>query len=119
MRDGVDIAVDIILPVSASTTFSEEEAPPRFPVVFHQTRYWRSSRLGAFARGGRPIDFINEMFKRKAIARAFAVVTIDVRGTGASHGHFRQPWSVEERADSLEVNILEFWVRVRVRVRVR
>lgn len=37
------------------------------------------------------------------LAAGYAVVSIDVRGTGASFGRWRAPWTPEERADSREV----------------
>jgi pimeloyl-ACP methyl ester carboxylesterase len=37
------------------------------------------------------------------LAAGYAVVVVDVRGTGASFGQWRSPWQPEERADSREV----------------
>ncbi len=37
------------------------------------------------------------------LAAGYAVVSIDVRGTGASFGRWRAPWTPEERTDSREV----------------
>ena len=37
------------------------------------------------------------------LAAGYAVVAVDVRGTGASFGQWRAPWQPEERADSVKV----------------
>lgn len=37
------------------------------------------------------------------LAAGYAVVAVDVRGTGASFGAWKAPWTQEERADSREV----------------
>ena len=37
------------------------------------------------------------------LAAGYAVVAVDVRGTGASFGSWRAPWQPEERADSQEI----------------
>ncbi len=37
------------------------------------------------------------------LAAGYAIISIDVRGTGASFGQWRHPWHFEERLDALEV----------------
>jgi uncharacterized protein len=37
------------------------------------------------------------------LAAGYAVVVVDVRGTGASFGQWLAPWQPEERSDSREV----------------
>lgn len=53
--------------------------------------------------GDKPIDVVNLEAKQLAIAAGMAVVSMDVRGTGASGGVWRHPWHPSERCDSLEV----------------
>jgi predicted acyl esterase len=67
MRDGVRIAVDVLLPGRATMT--------TVPAVLEMTRYWRS------AEGSGPTDE-----QQRFIHNGYAVVTGDVRGTGASFG---------------------------------
>ncbi|CAL8463886.1 g3421 [Coccomyxa elongata] len=99
MRDGVSIAVDCMLP-------SKRAAGMSVPAVFFQTRYMRGMRLRWPLKkftNGRPIDPINFELKAALLAAGYAVVTIDVRGTGASYGQWRMPWAPAEREDSIEV----------------
>jgi len=100
-RDGVSLAVDVILP-------PQSRHPRPVPLVFHQTRYWRSVRVRPWLRcavrtHGKPVDWINEPAKRLAVSLGCAVVSMDARGTGASGGVWGHPWAPRERCDSLEV----------------
>ena len=54
-------------------------------------------------RNGRPISLLDDEAKAYFLAAGYAVVTIDVRGTGASFGQWRMPWGFEERRDTAEV----------------
>eukprot|EP00884_Botryococcus_braunii_P020657 jgi/Botrbrau1/7275/Bobra.0318s0013.1 len=99
MKDGVSIAVDVNLPPK----LSDEET---FPCAFFQTRYCRGMKLRwPFNRltNKKPIDLINFELKASLLDRGFAVVTIDVRGTGASFGKWRYPWTPESQDDSVEI----------------
>ena len=52
------------------------------------------------------------------LAAGYAVVAIDVRGTGASFGRWRAPWTPEEADDSSEVIdwiVAQPWSNQRVR----
>lgn len=83
MPDGVRIAVTVHLPVGAS-------ALP-VPAVIRATRYWRGRPPGVFApTGGEAVAFTEA---------GFALVLVDVRGTGASFGQWDGPWSPSEIAD--------------------
>jgi uncharacterized protein len=93
MQDGTQIAVDLWLPADA-----DEENP--VPAVIRATRYWRD------------IDVINpylipmtesEMEAYTWTDAGYALVLVDVRGSGASFGEWRVPWSEEEVADLGEV----------------
>jgi len=88
MRDGVRIAVDVHVPRPLA-------AATQVPAIVVMTRYWRSEAGGEHPFMGWRID--------EATRRGYAVVMIDERGTGASFGTWRQPWSEESRADYAEV----------------
>jgi len=97
MRDGCRIALDVWLPQPAPG------APPagRVPAVLVITPYYRRFRLRAGGSG----DAIPNAgkFVRYLVPRGYAVVVVDVRGTGASFGTrdaFRSP---KEREDSREI----------------
>lgn len=77
-RDGTRLAVDVHMPPT--------RAPARLPAILVMTRYGRGaalsqSAIGAFLEGG------------------FAVVTADMRGSGASFGSVVSIFSDEERSD--------------------
>ena len=89
MPDGVRLAVDIFLPRSISRG-------ARLPTLYMATRYWR-------ARKGAPLAASQEQW----LARGYAVVNADVRGTGASFGQWHIPYSPEEAKD---VGYLANWI---------
>ncbi|CAM9189898.1 unnamed protein product [Pylaiella littoralis] len=100
-RDGVKLATDVWIPVKAL------EKKGTLPVVFHQARYYRSATLrwpfNLIVNGGKPISFINDPFFKSFLSHGMVLVSVDVRGTGASFGTHPGPWSCEEQQDSLEV----------------
>lgn len=85
MRDGVPIALDLVLP---------ENLPEvrKIPAILIMTRYWRSQE------GDGPSD-LQEYFAR----RGYAVVTGDSRGTGASFGVWPYHRSPDEVRDFGEI----------------
>ncbi|HEV2763342.1 MAG TPA: CocE/NonD family hydrolase, partial [Pyrinomonadaceae bacterium] len=85
MRDGVRIAVDVLLP---------KGLPPaaKIPTLLSFTRYWR-------ARDGAQPDNLQKFF----VGHGYALVMVDVRGTGASFGVWTAPWSTDEVKDYGEV----------------
>jgi putative CocE/NonD family hydrolase len=85
MRDGVKVAVDVVLP-------KELAASARIPAIVEQTRYWR------VAKGQGP-----NSYQRFFASHGYAVVLVDVRGTGASFGSWPTPWSREEVKDGGEI----------------
>lgn len=101
MRDGVKIAIDVLTPALGSAVVSQ-----RLPSVLLQTRYMRGAAprwpLSKVLKG-RPLDLLMQEAKSWFLAAGYVVVTIDVRGTGASTGVWRAPWTLQERADSIEV----------------
>ncbi|MFC7739379.1 CocE/NonD family hydrolase [Roseomonas sp. GCM10028921] len=92
MRDGCRIAVDVWLP---------EGAADRVPAILILTPYYRRF---ATLEGSETDPIPNAgKFVRHLVPRGYAVVVVDVRGTGASFGtrdSFRSP---KEREDSREI----------------
>jgi uncharacterized protein len=89
MADGVKLAVDVFVPAGATPG-------TRWPTLFVATRYWRGEK-------GRPLPAP----LRPWIARGFAVVTADVRGTGASFGQWFIPYAPLEAQD---IGALARWI---------
>lgn len=93
MRDGVRLAADLYLP-------RDRPSGQRLPTILEQTRYHRSDRRvdpAADARVVPPeglIVFVNT---------GYAVLVVDVRGTGASFGTRRAEFSPEEVRDGWDV----------------
>jgi putative CocE/NonD family hydrolase len=93
MRDGVKIAADVLLP---------KGLPPgeKVPTILYQTRYWR-------ARQYQPgLSWIERFFNaplRFFTSHGYAMVLVDVRGTGASFGTRRHPWDPEEIQDARDI----------------
>jgi putative CocE/NonD family hydrolase len=96
MRDGVRLAVDIHLPQGARPADG-------FPAVLIFTPYYRRFRLAADAPAGIEPSPNSAAYRQMFVPRGYALVVVDVRGTGASFGcrdSFRSP---AERADYAEV----------------
>lgn len=91
MADGVRIAVDIWRPAGL-------DGGIRLPAILVATRYGRSRA------GGDP-----SAEYRNWISRGFAVVVMDVRGTGASFGRWYIPYTRQEAED---VGRLAKWIVV-------
>ncbi len=96
MRDGTQIAVDLLLPLGL-------EPDKRIPVVLIMTRYWRSFELRGSDPPRRAPIAPREPLADDLIVRGFAMVIVDARGSGASTGVSRHPWTPEEIADYGEV----------------
>ncbi|HEY8359629.1 MAG TPA: CocE/NonD family hydrolase [Ramlibacter sp.] len=95
MRDGVRLALDVYLPEGGAAT-----ADARFPTVVVFTPYYR--RFKVTAPGAEPSPNI-AIYRDFFVPRGYAVVTVDVRGCGASFGTrdcFRSP---RERDDHREI----------------
>lgn len=86
MRDGVRLAVDYMLPRGLP-------ASEKIPALLIQTRYWRSMVL----------PLMKDASKEYLVRHGYAVVTVDVRGTGASSGSWPYPWSEAEIKDGAEI----------------
>ncbi|MEI7848964.1 MAG: CocE/NonD family hydrolase [Chloroflexota bacterium] len=88
MRDGVRLAVDISLPRGLGNA--------RIPTLFAATRYWRAQQLRApFAWFFSLPDSARDFFT----AYGYAVLRIDMRGTGASEGDQTHPWPDSDLTD--------------------
>ncbi|MFL6229043.1 MAG: CocE/NonD family hydrolase [Pyrinomonadaceae bacterium] len=84
-KDGVRLAIDVYLPKGLP-------AGARVPSLMNQTRYWR-------AREGNAVGGL----ERLLVLHGYAVVMVDVRGTGASFGVWTMPWSPAEVKDGGEI----------------
>lgn len=85
MRDGVKIAIDLWLPKPRSG---------RIPTVIRATRYWR-----AMGFTDPKIPDSNRPEAEAVTGAGYALVLVDVRGSGASSGSWPSPWSRPEIAD--------------------
>ncbi len=96
MRDGVQIAIDVILPKDLS-------ADAKIPAILVMARYWRSFDLRMPAQPGKapmgPRGTIADFFG----THGYAVVIADARGSGASFGVWQAPFHDQEVADFGEV----------------
>ena len=82
MRDGVKIAVQLVLP-------KDLPANQKIPAILSLTRYWRARA------GGEPNLFFP--------GHGYATVFVDARGTGASFGVWKAPFTPDEVKDYSEV----------------
>jgi putative CocE/NonD family hydrolase len=82
VRDGVKIAVTVVLPEGL-------QASEKIPAVMTMTRYWRGKQ------GEQANPFLP--------SHGYAQVLVDARGTGASYGVWKAPFSQDEIKDYNEV----------------
>jgi putative CocE/NonD family hydrolase len=97
MRDGCRLAVDAYIPQPKA---GANEAQ-RFPALVFLTPYYRRFKLKPGGSG--EVNPNTGKFRDFFVPRGYAVVVVDVRGTGASFGtrdSFRSP---REREDSREI----------------
>ena len=95
MRDGAKLALDVHLPKGLAPG-------QRIPTIVRETRYWRRIDYRwpfSMFLGDRRYGTTRPFF----VTRGYAWVDVDVRGTGASDGIWRSPWSPDEVADGAEV----------------
>lgn len=97
MRDSVQLAVDLYLPKGL-------KEGDKIPTIVRQTRYWRRPQLrfpfslfsnGLLGRTGKMV--------KSFIDNGYAIVNVDVRGSGASFGTRRHPWTEDEIKDGAEI----------------
>ncbi|TQC42838.1 CocE/NonD family hydrolase [Rhodococcus sp. WS4] len=97
MRDGCRIAIDVHLPQPTAASSNATS----FPTIALFTPYYRRFKMEPGTSGENNPN--TGKFRDYFVPRGYAVVVIDVRGTGASFGtrdSFRSP---REREDSYEV----------------
>ncbi len=97
MRDGCRLAVDVYLPAPKGMATGTET----FPTLLFFTPYYRRFKLAPGGTG--EVNPNTGKFRDFFVPRGYAVVVVDVRGTGASFGtrdSFRSP---KEREDSAEI----------------
>ena len=82
MRDGVKIAVQLVLP-------QDLPADKKIPAIMTMTRYWRARQ------DSQPNAFFP--------SHGYATVFVDARGTGASFGVWKAPFTQDEAKDYSEV----------------
>ena len=97
MRDSVQLAVNLYLPKG----LPEGE---KIPLILYQTRYWRG---GDFRW---PFSMLISNFStdygkliEQVILNGYAVMAVDVRGSGASTGSRDYPWTMDEIKDGTEL----------------
>lgn len=89
MRDGVRLAVDLYLP-------SSRQASEKLPTLLYMTRYWRAIE---WRRGFAWLGAGSDAPWRFMTARGYAILAVDVRGTGASFGTRQHEWDKAEVQD--------------------
>lgn len=96
MRDGVRLALDVYLP-------ADRPAGERLPAILIQTRYYRRTRYRfPFGLVMKFLDPLEQMVST-SVSHGYAMVVVDVRGTGASFGSRPMPLPPEEVRDGAEV----------------
>lgn len=99
MRDGAQIAIDIYLP-------KDRPAGMRLPTILHLTRYWRALDLRWPFQGmmdiGPPSLYVFGSTEAM-VQQGYALVSVDVRGTGASTGKRNMEMSPDEVEDGREI----------------
>src|SRR5215213_666244 len=99
MRDGCRLAVDVYLPQQSGGP----EPASKLPTVLILTPYYRRFALKGGAPAGTETSPNAAKYRDFFVPRGYALVVVDVRGTGASFGtrdSFRSP---AEREDSREI----------------
>jgi putative CocE/NonD family hydrolase len=97
MRDGVKIAVNVSLP-------ADLEPGEKVPVIMYQTRYWRGAQFN-WPFNGFLSNFSGNAGKmmKEVILQGYALVAVDARGSGASMGSRKHPWTADEVKDGYEI----------------
>jgi len=93
MSDGVKLAVDIFRPANAGAA----ETDP-LPLVWTHNRYVRAQQANGQRR-----DLMRHDETREFVRRGYIVACVDVRGGGASFGHYAGPFNPRETRDAFEI----------------
>jgi putative CocE/NonD family hydrolase len=99
MRDGVELAMEVFLPRNLNPS-------EKIPALLTQTRYWREIEIRwPFSLFLRPEDLNPDFRDMKPFftGQGYALVYLDVRGTGASYGTWPYPWPEESIEDAREI----------------
>jgi hypothetical protein len=99
MRDGVKLAVDLVLPKGLNED-------TKIPALISQTRYWRAIELRAPFKWFLKPEILDPHFggfQPFFTSHGYAIVLVDVRGTGASYGTWPYPWHKNANEDALEI----------------
>jgi predicted acyl esterase len=81
MRDGIKVAVDILLPKGLKTGVG-------LPTILVMTRYWRSFELRIPAPPKKAPIGPRAALADYLVPRGYAMVLVDARGSGASTGQW-------------------------------
>lgn len=92
MRDGVKIAIDVLLPKGLP-------ADAKIPAVMEMTCYWRAADVQPPASWFQKPD----EFQRVFTSNGYALILVDIRGTGASFGTRPYPFSEDEVRDGYDL----------------
>lgn len=100
MRDGVRLAMDVYLPRGLPTGV-------KLPTLLIQTRYWRSVAarppISWFVADMQDLHPVIGGIKKFFVQHGYAIVYLDVRGTGASTGVLYYPWQPACLDDAYQV----------------
>jgi putative CocE/NonD family hydrolase len=99
LRDGVKLALDVTLPKGL-------DPDKKIPTLLSQTRYWRQMELRApFKWFMDPNSLLRDYkdFNPFFSSHGYAIVGVDVRGTGASTGICPYPWALDSVEDMTEI----------------
>ena len=105
MRDGVRIAIDIHLPANI-------EAGAALPTILVLTPYYRRFRLKPGAPADVEVSPNTAAYRDMFVPRGYAMVVVDVRGTGASFGvrdSFRSPVERDDYREIVDWIIAQPW----------
>ena len=92
MRDGIRLAVDVHLP--------NDRAPDvKLPALLELTRYWRGAENPETGERYPPRNTLDLFF----LENGYAVVKVDVRGSGASFGNRPMEYGPEEVRDGYDI----------------
>ncbi|MFO7682282.1 MAG: CocE/NonD family hydrolase [Chloroflexota bacterium] len=98
MSDGVQIAIDVWLPAGL-------QPGEKIPTVMRSTPYWRSYDLAPVGKIMERLQLLPPDMQEgsKWTEAGYALVMVDVRGSGASFGQWEVIWSEREIADLGEI----------------
>lgn len=92
MRDGVRLAVDLYLP-------SDLNDGDKLPALIVATRYWRRTAVRKWYEQITGQPQVAAFF----VKHGYALLSVDVRGTGASFGTRQHEWDAEEIQDGYDL----------------